>query len=217
MCACTLHTHVRSIINLQWSREMLWPVICPRLPRGKCPKKRSNMWHDQGKWVPCRNISILSFSCPLFISFRVLWCKKLMMQNNMKQKNWNTVFAISKTISPTSDSFLLIMSHYVLNPTHLRYQSIVKLICFILVIPVPSLDRRLEDFARKRQCQDNSKNLVMSNPIRTVLSLLSAQGTYGSHFMWALIEMLKNSAKDRYFCKITQYVPGGLVFNGLWS
>ena len=32
----------------------------------------------------------------------------------------------------------------------------------------------------------------------TVLSLLSAQGTYVSHFRWALIEMLKNSAKDRY-------------------
>ena len=32
----------------------------------------------------------------------------------------------------------------------------------------------------------------------TVLSLLSTQGTYVSHFRWALIEMLKNSAKDRY-------------------
>ena len=33
-------------------------------------------------------------------------------KNNMKQRNWNTVFAnISKTTSPTSDSFLLIMSH----------------------------------------------------------------------------------------------------------
>ena len=31
----------------------------------------------------------------------------------------------------------------------------------------------------------------------TVLSLLSAQGTYVS-FRWALIEMLKNSAKDCY-------------------
>ena len=33
-------------------------------------------------------------------------------KNNMKQKQLNTVFAnISKTTSPTSDSFLLIMSH----------------------------------------------------------------------------------------------------------
>ena len=33
-------------------------------------------------------------------------------KNNMKQRNLNTVFAnISKTTSPTSDSFLLIMSH----------------------------------------------------------------------------------------------------------
>ena len=33
-------------------------------------------------------------------------------KNNIKQRNLNTVFAnISKTTSPTSDSFLLIMSH----------------------------------------------------------------------------------------------------------
>ena len=33
-------------------------------------------------------------------------------KNNMKQRNWNTVFAnISITTSPTSDSFPLIMSH----------------------------------------------------------------------------------------------------------
>ena len=33
-------------------------------------------------------------------------------KNNIKQRNLNTVFAdISKTASPTSDSFLLIMSH----------------------------------------------------------------------------------------------------------
>ena len=33
-------------------------------------------------------------------------------KNSMKQRNLNTVFAnISKTTSPTSDSFLLIMSH----------------------------------------------------------------------------------------------------------
>ena len=33
-------------------------------------------------------------------------------KNNMKQKNLNTVFAnISKTTSPKSDSFPLIMSH----------------------------------------------------------------------------------------------------------
>ena len=28
--------------------------------------------------------------------------------------------------------------------------------------------------------------------------IISAQGTYVSHFRWALIEMLKNSAKYRY-------------------
>ena len=37
---------------------------------------------------------------------------ELNAENSMKQKNLITVFAnISKTISPTSDSFLLIMSH----------------------------------------------------------------------------------------------------------
>ena len=36
-------------------------------------------------------------------------------KNNMKQRNLNTVFAtISKTTWPTSDSFLLIMSHNIL-------------------------------------------------------------------------------------------------------
>ena len=34
------------------------------------------------------------------------------IKNNIKQRNLNTIFAnISKTTSPTSDSFLLIMSH----------------------------------------------------------------------------------------------------------
>ena len=38
-------------------------------------------------------------------------------KNNIKQRNWNTVFAnISKPISPTSDSFLLIMSHICYTP-----------------------------------------------------------------------------------------------------
>ena len=37
-------------------------------------------------------------------------------KNNIKQRNLNAVFAnISKTASPTSDSFLLIMSHMIVN------------------------------------------------------------------------------------------------------
>ena len=44
-------------------------------------------------------------------------------KNNIKQKNFNTVFAnISKTTSPTSDSFLLIMSHmWPIQKVHLVY------------------------------------------------------------------------------------------------
>ena len=37
-------------------------------------------------------------------------------KNNIKQKNLNTVFVIiSKTLSPTLDSFLLIMSHVIIS------------------------------------------------------------------------------------------------------
>ena len=36
----------------------------------------------------------------------------------------------------------------------------------------------------------------------TVLSLLSAQGPYVSHFRWALIDMLENSAKDQIFVPV---------------
>ena len=37
-------------------------------------------------------------------------------------------------------------------------------------------------------------------PIKTgtVLSLLSAQCAYGSHFRWAFIDMMKNNAQDHY-------------------
>ena len=46
-----------------------------------------------------------------------------------------------------------------------------------------------------------SLNILMSY---TVLSLLSAQGTYVSHSRWALIEMLKTVQKiATLYCKIT--------------
>ena len=41
-------------------------------------------------------------------------------------------------------------------------------------------------------------HLSIQTSICTVLSLLSAQCAYASHYRWALIEKLKNSAKDRY-------------------
>ena len=70
------------------------------------------------------------FLPPLYHTFKMLKCFILLQtplqldnwlqsydefvnaKNNIKQRNLNTVFAnISKTTSPTSDSFLLIMSH----------------------------------------------------------------------------------------------------------
>ena len=45
----------------------------------------------------------------------------------------------------------------------------------------------------------------------TILSLLSVQGTICIVILGGrLIKILKNSAKDRYFCKITQYVCLGV-------
>ena len=45
-----------------------------------------------------------------------IWLQHWHAKNNIKQRNLNTVFAnISKAIWPTSDLFLLIMSHILLN------------------------------------------------------------------------------------------------------
>ena len=84
------------------------------------------MWDDQGKWVTCRKIYIPSFLCHFLITSKCfilrqtslkldIWLQSYKQfvntENNIKQKNLNTVFAnISKTIFATSDSFLLIMS-----------------------------------------------------------------------------------------------------------
>ena len=88
----------------------------------------TQFWHDQGKWVTCRKFQFLLS----YTTFSKLQNAFILMQtplqldiwlqsyegfdhakNNMKQRNLNTVFAnISKTLSPTSDSFLLIMSQF---------------------------------------------------------------------------------------------------------
>ena len=63
------------------------------------------MWHDPGKWVTCRRFSILRF---LHHFLAELWA----IYQCWKQRNLNSIFAnISKTISVTSNSFPLIMSH----------------------------------------------------------------------------------------------------------
>ena len=77
--------------------------------------------------------------------------------------------------------------------------SVEKMTCFIKMMKCLSYKELLLFLNQLMFCYPLFKR-------GTVLSLLSAQGTYVSHFRWALIEMLKNSAKDRYFCKITQYV-----------
>ena len=87
------------------------------------------IWHDQGKWVTCRKFQF-QFSYTTFSKLQntSFWCKPHYnwisgyrvsyegfdtAKSNITQRNLNTVFAnISRTTSPTSDSFLLIMSHY---------------------------------------------------------------------------------------------------------
>ena len=87
-----------------------------------------NMWHDQGKWVTCRKFQFLFSYIPLSQNFKMLHfdttpitigsgyrvMKDLTMLKTIWNKGiWTYIFFanISKTTSPTSDSFLLIMSH----------------------------------------------------------------------------------------------------------
>ena len=53
----------------------------------------------------------------------------------------------------------------------------------------------LASLVQNAKCNAIKQNV---SELCTILSLLRARGTYVSHFRWALIEMLKNSAKDRY-------------------
>ena len=91
------------------------------------------MWHDQGKWVTCRKCPIPVFlghfliTPKCFILIQTLLQLDIWLQsyeelvnakNNIKQRNLTTVFAnISKSISPTSDSCLLIVSHMLTEQT----------------------------------------------------------------------------------------------------
>ena len=85
------------------------------------------MWHDQGKWVTCRQYSILSSQYNLLANIKSyiwihtplqsdIWFKRyeqfFEFQNNVKHRNMSSVQAYnSKSILATSDSFSLIMSH----------------------------------------------------------------------------------------------------------
>ena len=84
------------------------------------------MWHHQEEWVTCRNISISSFLCYFLIPTKCfifsqtpfyfdVWLPSyeefINAKNNINQKNLNTLFANnSKSVSPTSDLFLLSVS-----------------------------------------------------------------------------------------------------------
>ena len=84
-----------------------------------------DLWHDQGKWVTCQKMSIPSSFCQFPITSKCFilmqtplkldtWLQSyeefVKAKNNIKQKNLKMFFAnISETISPTSDSFPLIM------------------------------------------------------------------------------------------------------------
>ena len=81
------------------------------------------MWHDQGKWVACRKMSIPCFvryfliTSQCFILMQTPFKLDIWLQsyagfdtakNKRKQRHLNPVFAnISKTISPISDLFPL--------------------------------------------------------------------------------------------------------------
>ena len=89
------------------------------------------MWHDQGKWVTCRQYPNLSFQYNLFAPIKSyilihtplqsdIWCKRyeqfLEFQNNVTHRNMSSVLSSaynSKSILATSDSFPLIMSHII--------------------------------------------------------------------------------------------------------
>ena len=84
------------------------------------------MWYDQGKWVTCRQCSILSFQYNLLVHLKSyifiqtplqseIWFRRyeqiFKFLNNVKHKNLSPHLAYnSKSILATSDSFPLIMS-----------------------------------------------------------------------------------------------------------
>ena len=79
-------------------------------------------------------------------------------KNNIKQRNWNTIFAnISKPLSPTSDSFLLIMSHLLNASFHVflhmisaQYLQVKTFAKFVVQVKLCNVCRK---FNQASQCQ----------------------------------------------------------------
>ena len=92
--------------------------------RSKCVTRSREMSHLSNISIPiflCTPLSHITSKCFIFDANPItIWLRSYEgfdnAKINIKQRNFNTVFAnISKSIWPTSDSFLLIMSHNIHN------------------------------------------------------------------------------------------------------
>ena len=93
-------------------------------------------------------------------------------KNDMKQRNFNTVFAnISKTTSPTSDSFLLIVSHILIPKMfhcHWATQNVIQTFPAPDSLPLPYFEVLQYPFppfmrsshVEKLHCLYNSNSVV---------------------------------------------------------
>ena len=108
------------------------------------------MWHDQGKWVTCRQCSILSFQYNLLVHLKSymliqtplkseIWFQRseqiFEFLNNVKHRNLSPLVAYnSKSILATSDSFPLIVSHMCWNPNFKRCIKLVKVYRVLILV-----------------------------------------------------------------------------------
>ena len=106
---------------------------------GICHFNMAYMWHDQGEWVTCRQFQILIFQykslvhlkCYIFILISLqfdIWFWRyeqfFNFKNNVKHKKSSPLLAcISKSIFPTSDSFLWSCHIWETPVTSMRLQA----------------------------------------------------------------------------------------------